>query len=210
MTNVSSGLGVEPGVSARDIERCGTLIRMRGGLGSSVVLLALGCAAPPPVPPTAVLDASPEEVCRGDAFSTPIVLSAARSAARLSLVPAPPDPDDAPLSFRWQLEGDEHFVVAGDLDARELTVLMAGDRPLHATLNVTTFEGGVAETLASIGVVLPIAPPCGEGCPSGSACVEHQGAEVCLPDAVCASDAECSGCFVCDLARSRCVPPERR
>lgn len=173
-----------------------------------MIALAIGCGGPPPVPPTAVIDASPSEVCAGDAFATPIVLSGARSSARLSLVPAPPGPDDPPLTFEWRLEGDEHAVIAGARDEDELTVRMAGERPLHVTLTVTTFEGGIAETLRTIGVNVPIAPPCGEGCAAGASCVDLRGESVCLPDQSCASDDDCGGCFVCDLETARCAPPE--
>ncbi len=160
------------------------------------------------MPPTAVIDAMPLEVCAGDGFATPIALSGARSAARLSLVPAPPGPDDPPLTFAWRLEGDAHQLVGGALDEDAIVVRMAGERPLHVTLTVTTFEGGVAETLRTIGVNVPIAPSCETQCEEGSSCVELRGERVCVPDASCASNDECTGCFVCDAALARCVPPE--
>lgn len=173
-----------------------------------VVALAIGCGGPPPTPPTAVIDASPGEVCTADAFTTPITLTGARSSLRLSLVPAPPGPDDPPLEYAWRLEGDAHRVIDGALDEDSLTVLMAGERPLHVSLTVTTFEGGIAETLRSIGVNVPLAPPCDEGCPAGTSCVELRGQDVCLPDQRCASDDDCAGCAACDASTSRCAPPE--
>src|SRR5688572_24724206 len=102
----------------------------------------------------------PESVCAGDRFSTLIEVSGARSAARLSLVPSPPDPDAPPLVFEWLIEGDEFEIVEGAIDEPELAVAVAGDRPLHLTLTVINGEGGVAETLRSIGVVDREAPPC--------------------------------------------------
>lgn len=170
------------------------------------LIAAFGCAGPPPVPPTAVIDASPEEVCAGDAYSTRIVLSGARSAERLSLVPAPPGPGDPPLSYAWELDGDARHVIAGELDEDELTVVMAGERPLHVTLRVTTIDGGEAETLRTIGVVFPVVPTCDEGCPEGSSCVQRGGASLCLPEAECTSDADC-GCLICDPDLMRCAPP---
>lgn len=178
----------------------------RAAPGSWLILAVLGCASPPPAPPTAVIDATPSEVCVGDRFATPITLSGARSAGRLSLVPAPPDPS-MPLDFAWELEGDAHELVAGRLDGPELTVRMAGARPLHVTLRVTSFEGGVAESLRTIGIVVPLTPGCEEGCPQGSSCVVVRDRSLCLPDAPCASDDECSACLVCDANLGRCAPP---
>jgi hypothetical protein len=168
-------------------------------------LLAAGCAGPPPDPPTAVIDASPEELCSGDGFATVIALSGARSSGRLSLVPAPPDPS-APLTFRWDLTGAEHHVVSGDLDARALEVVASGDRPLHVSLTVTSSEGGEATSLRTIGVNVPIPTPCDDGCPAGMECAPYLGGMACLPSGTCATDDDCPTCFVCDA--TRCVPRE--
>lgn len=153
-----------------------------------------------------MIDASPTEVCAGDAYTTPIALSGARSAERLSLVPAPPAPGATPLVYEWTIEGDAHVIVSGALDAPELTLRMAGERPLHATLTVTNAEGGVAETLRTIGITFAEAPPCDDGCEDGTSCVQRDGESVCLPDGECASDEDCDACFVCDVELARCVP----
>jgi hypothetical protein len=179
----------------------------RSSAGPWLSLLALSaCAGPPPPPPTAVIDVTPDDLCAGDGFGTPISISARRSSVRLSLVPEPPDPN-APLTYAWRLEGAEHVLLAGSLDARDLTVLSAGDRPLHLTLVVTTEEGGRAETLRTVGVTFALAIPCDEGCPSGTSCVERQGEALCLPDGPCERDEECEGCLVCDPVIARCAPP---
>ncbi len=191
----------EPGLGySRGVRRAG-----RSVIASFV--LAVGCGGPPPVPPTAVIDATPGDVCAGDGFATAIQLSGARSAARLSLVPAPPGPDDPPLTFEWRLEGDAHHVVSGALDDDTVAVRMAGERPLHVTLTVTTFEGGVAETLRTIGVTVPFVS-CEDECADGTSCVELRGERLCLPDQECASDDECPRCSVCDPDLGRCAPPE--
>ncbi len=179
---------------------------MRLGVWPWLVLAAVGCAGPPPDPPTAVIDASPNAVCVGDAYRTPITLSGARSAARLSLVPAPPGPDEPPLTYAGQLEGDHYAVLDGALDTDALTVAMAGERPLHVTLTVTTEDGGEAETLRSIGVIVAGAPSCDGGCESGTSCVQRNGREECLPDGECASDTDCDQCYACDPELARCVP----
>jgi hypothetical protein len=152
-----------------------------------------------------VIDATPEHVCAGDGFATEIVISGARSAVRLSLVPAAPEPGE--LEYAWRLEGSEHLIVAGALGERELRVRMAADRPLHATLRVTDDEGGEAEARRTIGITFPVAPPCGDGCPAGSSCVDLGGEDGCIADSPCASDADCGRCFVCDVVLARCAPP---
>jgi hypothetical protein len=121
-------------------------------LRALVLLLALGCAGPPPHPPTAVIDTTPDTVCRGDAFATVIELSGARSSASLSLIPAPPDPSAPPLEFEWLLDGAEHAVVAGSLTSPRLAVTTAGDRPLHVTLTVFDADGGDATSLVTVGL----------------------------------------------------------
>jgi hypothetical protein len=167
--------------------------------------LCAACAAPPAAPPTAVIDAAPSSICEGDAFTTPIDISGVRSSARLSLVPSPPDPDAPPLSYAWLIEGADFTILSGALDQAELSVVTAGDRPLHVTLTVTNGDGGEATSLRTVGLVLPVPTPCDTGCDEGFECVEHQGERICAP--ACASDDEC-GCFVCDVALGRCVPPE--
>lgn len=117
-----------------------------------LALPALGCAGPPPHPPTAVIDATPETVCRGDAFATVIELSGARSSASLSLIPAPPDPSAPPLEFEWLLDGAEHSIVAGSATSPRLSVRTAGDRPLHVALTVFDGEGGDATSLLTVGL----------------------------------------------------------
>jgi len=114
---------------------------MRGMV--TVALCALGCAGPPPHPPTAVIDARPATVCEGDDYATVLELSGARSSSALSLVPEGADPD-APLRFDWALEGADHELVAGSLVGPELSVVTAGDRPLHVALTVTNADGGQA------------------------------------------------------------------
>lgn len=162
------------------------------------------CHGRPPTPPTAVIDLMPDAVCAGDDFGTRIAVSGARSATELSLVPAPPDPDAPPLTYEWRVDGAEHTILEGELDEPELALVFDGARPLHLTLTVTTFEGGTATTLRTIGVVEPIAPTCVDTCDEGSTCIEG----LCIDDTPCARDDECD-CFVCDAELARCVPELR-
>lgn len=119
---------------------------------AALALFALGCAGPPPDPPTAVIDATPGTLCRGDAFATVVELSGARSSATLSLVPAPPDPSAPPLEFLWYLDGTEHRVVDGSLSSARVSVVARADRPLHALLTVRDGLGGEATSLLSVGI----------------------------------------------------------
>jgi hypothetical protein len=169
----------------------------------SLCLLA-ACHGRPPTPPTAVIDATPDGVCAGDAFSTVIDVSGARSASVLSLVPAPPDPDAPPLAYEWRIEGADHEIVAGALDEAELSLVSDGLRPLHLTLTVTDVEGGTATSLRTVGLIEAIATPCEGECAPGSTCVEG----LCLDDDACVTDDDC-GCLVCDVELARCVPEAR-
>lgn len=119
---------------------------------ATLALCALGCAGPPPHPPTAVIDARPARVCAGDDYATVVELSGARSSNYLSLVPEAADPD-APLEFEWSLEGADFEIVTGSLVGPALSVVTAGDRPLHAVLTVTNAEGGQATSTRTVALV---------------------------------------------------------
>lgn len=117
-----------------------------------VSLCVVGCGAPPPDPPTAVIQADPETICLGDNYQTRITLNALESAPRLALVPLPQGDDDT-LLYDWTMSGAAYELVEGTLTAPELVVTTAGDRPLHVRLMVTNSEGGEARSLKSINVV---------------------------------------------------------
>lgn len=115
-----------------------------------VLAAACACASPPAPAPSAVITASPASVCAGDGFATPIALDATKSAPRLTLVYARPDPSEPPLSYAWSFAGSERTIDDGEATSDKLTVRMAGDRPLHVRLRVTNAAGGVTEALATI------------------------------------------------------------
>jgi len=128
-------------------------------MGRRLTFLALGfcvsCGQPPPPAPSAVINASPEALCYGDT-NTQVVLDASGSAPRLTLVPAPPDPGEAPLQYQWSFSGDGYMVDDGDPATSTVTVnLLTATRPLHVTLRVQNGEGGVTEALKSIAITLP-------------------------------------------------------
>ena len=120
-----------------------------------------GCAEAPPKPPSAVIRATPDALCEGDDFTTPIVLQGRESMPSLSLVPLPPPADAVPLVFRWTLSGAQVRWVEGDLSSVEVTVTSAGDRPLHAALAVTNGEGATTVGHHTVAVVLAGT----DGCP---------------------------------------------
>ena len=141
-----------------------------------LVLVLCACGGPPPPPPTAVIVAEPPSLCEGDGHATPVLLDGRDSAARLTLVPVPPDPDAPPLTYEWSFQGAEHRVVDGDLGSDHLTITAAADRPLHVTLRVTNELGGVAESIQTVGITRPTAGPA----------------------VACGSDRDCGPCRRCE------------
>lgn len=144
------------------------------------VALCCACAETSPHPPSAVAVAEPDSVCLGDAHATPVLLDARESAQRLTLVPEAEPPDLPPLRYTWTLEGDEHRVVDGNLGSEQITVTLAGERPLHVSLRVESSAGSVSETMITVSVTEP---------ESG-------------PGPSCESDLECGPCRAC--VESRC------
>jgi len=99
-----------------------------------------------------VIRACPSSVCMGDDFATSIHLDATKSAPRLTLVEAPPDPNEPPLKFQWSFSGSKMLFDEGGATDDDLLVSMQADRPLHVTLRVENGEGGVSEALKSLSV----------------------------------------------------------
>src|SRR5690606_40453684 len=69
------------------------------------------------------------------------IFSGRQSSPHLTLVPSF-DPDEPPLEFAWRFYGADHEVVSGGPSSRDLTVVAAGDQPLHAELTVRNGSGG--------------------------------------------------------------------
>lgn len=137
---------------------CGRYCPAVGQVGSAwvvVSLLVAGCGAPPPSVPSAVVKMDPEVLCAGDDFRTPVRLDGSESAARLTLVPVPGDPDAEPLRFEWTLSGADWVLLEGDLASEQLVVATAADRPLHVELTVRDAEGGVATALETVPITVP-------------------------------------------------------
>lgn len=148
---------------------------MRWVLGA---VLLCACADTSPHPPSAVAVAEPDSVCLGDAHGTPVLLDARESAQRLTLVPEAEPPDLPPLRYEWELEGDEYRVVDGDLRSEQLTVTLAGERPLQVYLRVESSEGSVSDTMITVSVT-----------------------EASGPGPACESDLECGPCRTCMVGR---------
>lgn len=186
----------------------------RRGLFAFVSVLLLACGGPPPDTPSAVILLTPETICQGDAMTTPVLLDGTMSSRHLSLVPLPPEdtsyPDGAmvvPLQFAWTLEGDAHVVTRGSLSTSTLTILAAGDRPLHVRLTTTNLAGGTATSLRTLSITLPTRWPtrctADAACPGG-ACDTTAG--TCVGSVHCTSSATCDPCFVCDATSMTCMP----
>ena len=155
--------------------------RLRALVGVLLGALVCACAPSSPHPPSAVAVAEPDTVCLGDDHRTPILLDARESAQRLTLVPEAEPPDLPPLTYAWVLEGDDVRIIDGDMASEQLTVTMAGERPLHVYLRVESAAGGTSDTAITVSVTQA-----------------EDGAEV-----ACSSDRECGPCRSC--VESRCA-----
>lgn len=127
-------------------------MRDKGLVALSCSLFALGCGEPPPPAPSAVIRACPGSICMGDEFATSIHLDATKSAPKLTLVEAPVDPSEPPLSFEWSFSGSKMLFDKGTTAEPDILVSMQADRPLHVRLRVENGAGGVAEALETISV----------------------------------------------------------
>ena len=164
------------------------------------------CAGPPGSVPSAVIQLSPASVCAGDDYRTVIEVDGRQSSTRLTLIPQPPAPGEAPLRYEWHLEGGAVHIVEGDLGADRLVLTADGVRPVHVWLTVTNEAGDTASSQRSIALTLPDFA----ACTSDDECLEGERCERarCVADSVCADDTQCPACTVCDETRSVCVPRE--
>ena len=89
----------------------------------------------------------PEGIPAG--VSTTLTFDASKSAARLTLVPSPADPDDGPLTIHWSFAGGVDRMPQ-DATAPRVEVGASGDRPVHATLTVENRWGGRLTTLKTV------------------------------------------------------------
>jgi hypothetical protein len=118
--------------------------------------LALSACNGPPAPATSpVIVATPEAVCFGDDYRTPITLDGTESSGMLTLVPTPADANAPPLQYLWTLTGSAYRIASGTLTSDKLVVRIAGKEPLQVDLNVQNGAGGSADTTATVSVTLP-------------------------------------------------------
>ena len=110
-------------------------------------LTLAACGQAPPPPPSAVITVEPEFIVAG--ARTELTFDASKSTARLTLVPAGPNPDDELLEYRWEFSGGVQ-TAPRDLSAVRVRVVARGDRPVHATLSVTNPQGGEVSALKSV------------------------------------------------------------
>ncbi len=110
------------------------VIRLTFALALAVA--PIGCEQPAGHAPVARITAMPRAIPEHDAFQTDVALSGATSADPID------DPDGGlPLSYRWEIIGDEVHLEAGTFASRDLTIRLLGDRPATVRLTVTDSDG---------------------------------------------------------------------
>jgi hypothetical protein len=111
---------------------------VRRALGISWLMAALlaGCAAEPGHAPIARPTATPRAIPERDSYQTDVQLDGTASADPID------DPDgERPLSYRWEIVGDDMRIAAGRLSDPRLTVRLFGARPATVLLTVTDEDG---------------------------------------------------------------------
>jgi hypothetical protein len=151
-----------------------------------VTALLAACGEPPLAPPLPKITATPESLCFGDDFQTPVTLSAEDSTDGLSLLPTA-IPDAGAFEYEWTLSGAAHRVVSDERNGPELQVLVSGVQPLQVELRLRLLEtGSEAVTRKTISLTIDEEP---------------------AADYVCREDVDCGGCRKCDTGERRCLPP---
>jgi hypothetical protein len=99
-------------------------------------LAPLACQQPAGHVPVARITATPRTIPEHDGFQTDVVLSGTTSADPVD------DPDGgSPLSYQWEIIGDEARLQTGMYTSPELTVRFLGTRPATIVLTVTDADG---------------------------------------------------------------------
>ncbi|MEZ4398448.1 MAG: hypothetical protein R3B06_00410 [Kofleriaceae bacterium] len=117
------------------------------GLRLAVVLggAAAACAADPGHPPLARIVLTPAAILADDGFQTEVTLDATTSADPID------DPDGvAPLTFAWEILGDEARYERGRATSAAPVVRFSGQRPATIVLTVTDADGVAASASANL------------------------------------------------------------
>lgn len=99
-------------------------------------LLVASCASEQGRPPVARITAEPRAIPEHDGFQTDVILDGTTSADPID------DPDGTrPLSYAWEITGDEVRFQQGTPASPTITVRFLGDRPATVRLTVTDEDG---------------------------------------------------------------------
>jgi hypothetical protein len=119
---------------------------MSGSLSARIALFGLlllpGCQLEEGHPPVARAAAQPDTIPEHDNFQTEVVLDASESADPID------DPRATrPLTYQWQIRGDEYRFEEGDASSVSPVVSFYGGRPATIELEVSD-EDGMTHTTA--------------------------------------------------------------
>jgi hypothetical protein len=114
---------------------------MRAVSRIALLLLLTGCMVGPGHAPVARISAAPRAIPEHDSFQTDVVLDGTASADPID------DPEGTrPLSFEWEVSGDDVRIVAGRSTAPEMTIQLFGGHPATVLLTVTDEDGQSSTT----------------------------------------------------------------
>jgi hypothetical protein len=100
------------------------------------LFLVAGCVVEPGHTPVARISASPRAIPERDSFQTSVVLNGSASADPID------DPDgERPLTYRWEVTGDDARIVSGRTTAPTMTIQLFGAHPATVRLTVTDEDG---------------------------------------------------------------------
>lgn len=105
-------------------------------VGLLAALLVNACTTDSGYPPVARITFAPGAIPENDGFQTAVVLDGSTSADPID------DPENQrPLSYTWEIVGDEYRVSEGSLSSAKLTITLLGERPATIVLKVTDEDG---------------------------------------------------------------------
>jgi hypothetical protein len=99
-------------------------------------LMLVACGTDVGHAPVARISASPRAIPEQDSFQTQVTLDGSASADPID------DPDgDRPLSYAWEITGDDLRIVRGRTTEPELTITLFGAHPATVRLTVEDEDG---------------------------------------------------------------------
>ncbi len=169
-------------------------------LASALILLA--ACGEQGTTPIARFTIDPPWLCEGDATQRVLLDAGPSLDAR--------GESSAALDFAWALKPEPAERIRGDVDAEQLVVRFAADRPVQSRLTVTEAGHPPGERNRVLGITRTTATACAldADCAPRERCVTRAGERLCVDDEVCVGDDDC-GCLRCrpdDDGAWRCVP----